>query len=77
MKYTGAIVLVALGAILAFAVNVDVQGIDINMIGMILIGVGIAGFIISVTLDLIPNKKQVRESGPRGDRRVEERRGRV
>jgi hypothetical protein len=42
------IVLVAAGAILAFAVNADVQGVNIHTVGWILLIVGIAGFVLSM-----------------------------
>ena len=42
------IFLVAVGAILAFAVSADVSGLDINTIGWILMIVGIVGFLISL-----------------------------
>jgi hypothetical protein len=42
------IVLIALGAILAFAVNTEVSGIEIQTIGWILLIVGIAGALLSL-----------------------------
>ena len=42
------IFLVALGAILAFAVNATVSGVDIHTIGWILLIVGIVGALISI-----------------------------
>ena len=39
--------LIAVGAILAFVVNVDTNGFDINTIGIILLIVGILGAILS------------------------------
>jgi hypothetical protein len=40
--------LIAIGAILAFAVNYQVSGIDINAVGAILMIVGIIGMAISL-----------------------------
>jgi hypothetical protein len=40
--------LIAVGAILAFAVNVDSQGFDINTIGVILMIVGALGALLSL-----------------------------
>jgi hypothetical protein len=40
--------LIALGAILAFAVNVDAEGFDINTIGIILLIVGALGAVMSM-----------------------------
>jgi hypothetical protein len=42
------IFLTALGAILAFAVNTSVSGIEIKTIGWILMVVGIAGIVLSM-----------------------------
>jgi hypothetical protein len=40
--------LIAIGAILAWAVDIDTEGIDLNMIGIILLIVGIIGAIMSM-----------------------------
>jgi hypothetical protein len=40
--------LIAVGAILAWAVNAEVQGLDINAIGVILMVVGIVGLMFSL-----------------------------
>ena len=40
--------LIALGAILAFAVNVEAEGFDINTIGIILLIVGVLGGVLSM-----------------------------
>lgn len=42
------IFLVAVGAILAFAVNVESKGLDLNMVGIILLIVGICGVLLSL-----------------------------
>jgi hypothetical protein len=42
------LLLIAVGAILAFAVNAQVQGVDINAVGAILMIVGIIGMAISL-----------------------------
>jgi hypothetical protein len=42
------IFLIAAGAILAFAVNTTVSGVDINTIGWILLIVGIVGGVLSM-----------------------------
>ncbi len=42
------IVLIAVGAILKWAVNADISGIELNTIGTILLIVGILGLIISL-----------------------------
>ena len=42
------IFLIALGAILAFAVNAEVSGIDVQTVGWILLAVGVVGIVISM-----------------------------
>lgn len=42
------IFLIAAGAILAFAVNADTNGFNVNTIGWILLGVGAAGALLSM-----------------------------
>ena len=42
------ILLVAIGAILAFAVSAEVSGVDIQVVGWILLVVGILGFLMSM-----------------------------
>jgi Domain of unknown function (DUF6458) len=42
------ILLVAIGAILAFAVSAEVSGVDIQIVGWILLVVGILGFLMSM-----------------------------
>jgi hypothetical protein len=48
MGIGASIFLVAVGAILAFAVTAEVQGIDIATVGWILMIVGIVGFLLSL-----------------------------
>lgn len=43
-----ALILIAVGAILAFAVNTEVSGLEVQTIGWILLVVGIVGAIISM-----------------------------
>jgi hypothetical protein len=48
MGIGGSIFLLALGAILAFAVNAHISGIDINVVGWVLMAAGLVGLIITV-----------------------------
>lgn len=60
------IFLIALGAILAFAVDLTVSGVDLDAVGVILMIAGVIGVIVSLLwLD--------RATAPRTDRVVEER----
>ena len=47
----GSLFLIAVGAILAFAVSVEADGFDINMIGVILMIVGCIGLLASFLLE--------------------------
>lgn len=40
--------LIAVGAILAFAVNVSVSGVSLYAVGLILLGVGVMGTLLSM-----------------------------
>lgn len=42
------LVLIAVGAILTWAVTADVSGVDINTVGVILLVVGLAGALLSL-----------------------------
>jgi hypothetical protein len=42
------LILIAVGAILTFAVNATVSGLDINTVGWILMIVGAVGFLLSL-----------------------------
>jgi Domain of unknown function (DUF6458) len=59
MRLGTAIVLLALGAILTFAVEFDVSGVNINVIGWILMIVGALGIVLELAV-----------WGPRSRRRV-------
>lgn len=50
MTYGGALFLIAVGAILKFAVTATVGGIDIATVGLILMVVGVAGLILGFFL---------------------------
>jgi hypothetical protein len=54
--------LIALGAILAFAVNASVAGIDIQVIGWILMGAGLLGLILTLLIFAPRNRRTVVES---------------
>jgi hypothetical protein len=52
--------LIAVGAILAFAVNADISGIEISTVGIILMIVGVVGLLISLFF-LRPRRQAVVE----------------
>ena len=48
MRLGTSIVLIALGAILTFALNVSVSGVNLDVVGWILMIVGIIGLVLSL-----------------------------
>ena len=54
------IFLIAVGAILRYAVNVTVEGIEIDTVGLILIIVGIIGLVISLAVIFLGRDDGVR-----------------
>lgn len=50
MSMGAGIALFVIGAILAFAINVDVPGVSLDLIGYILMGAGVVVFLIGLVL---------------------------
>lgn len=59
MSIGAGIFLIAVGAILTFAVNVDVQWVDLDMIGYILMAAGVVVVIIGIILAFRKRKSVV------------------
>jgi len=57
--------LIALGAILRFAVTASVAGIDLQTVGLILLIVGVIGLVISLVLILSRRDETVAAREPR------------
>ena len=56
------IFLIAVGAILYFAVSVDAEGFSINTIGLILMVVGAIGLVVSLLMgNMLTRRRGVRE----------------
>ena len=68
------LILIAVGAVLAFAVNVTTSGFDINTVGYILLVVGIIGALISLafwsTWGGFGGRRTVVTEGPVASRRT-------
>jgi hypothetical protein len=62
MGLGASIFLIALGAILAFAVNYSISGLDINVVGVILMIVGVIGIITYVAV-WAPRRRRMRTDG--------------
>ncbi len=52
MTIGGSLFLIAVGAILRYATNLNVKGIEIDTVGLILMIVGIVGFVIGAIYEL-------------------------
>jgi beta-lactamase regulating signal transducer with metallopeptidase domain len=52
------IVLIAIGAILKYAVEFSVSGIDINVVGTILLLIGILGLVLALVYTLILTRRR-------------------
>ncbi len=65
MSLGASIFLIAVGAILAFAVNYTAQGIDINAVGIILMVVGMVGLLLSLIFwsTFVPWRRDVTHTG--------------
>jgi hypothetical protein len=50
MRIGSSIALIAVGLILALAVDIDLQGLDLDLIGWILAAVGVVGLLVSLAL---------------------------
>lgn len=61
MSLGASLFLIAIGAILAFAVNTELAGIDIEIVGWILLGIGVFGLLLS----LLVLSRQRGRYGPR------------
>ena len=69
MGIGGSIFLIALGAILAFAVNAHISGIDINVVGYVLMLAGLAALLVTLWYWNSRRRTVVSQSRPvvRGD----------
>jgi len=63
MYIGGSIFLIAVGAILRYATNFDVSGLDIDTVGLILMIAGAALLVISFAV-MIFNSEERRRGGP-------------
>lgn len=58
MRYGGAVALVVIGAILYFAVNVEVQAVDISLVGLILMIAGAVWLVINLIADATSRRRR-------------------
>jgi hypothetical protein len=67
MRHVGigtSIVLIAVGAILRYAVTVTVSGVDLQTVGLILMIVGIVGLVISLAIVFMGTQRDRYEEPP-------------
>ena len=64
MRTGTSLVLIALGAILAFAIRDTIDAVDLTMVGYILLGVGALGLVITLILSSQNNDNQNRGGNP-------------
>jgi uncharacterized protein DUF6458 len=64
------IFLIAVGAILRYAINVTVEGIEIDTVGLILMIVGIVGLVISLAVVFLGNGDSPRRTDDYPTRRL-------
>ena len=71
MTIAAAIFLIALGAILRYATNLNVEGISIDTVGLILMIAGAAGLVLSFLQEAVSSKRRAapRPRSPRTARR--------
>jgi Domain of unknown function (DUF6458) len=73
MRISGSMFLIALGAILTFAIHVQTRGFSVHTIGIILMIVGAAALVLTLGLWTQQRQRTVIRRGPGGEV-VEERR---
>ena len=67
MRIGSSLMLIAIGAILKFAVTMKVSGISLSTVGVVLMVVGIAGLVISLVLASTARRTDVVHPAPGGD----------
>ncbi len=60
MTIGASIFLIAVGAILKYATDLNVQGVDIDTVGLILMAAGIAGLILGLLQYAVLNNRRTR-----------------
>lgn len=58
MRYGGSVALIVIGAILYFAVNVEVQPIDISLVGLIFMIAGAIWLVVNLIVDATTRRRR-------------------
>lgn len=69
MTIAGAILLIAIGAILTFATNIRVEGVNLDIVGWILMIAGAAGIVLSFFQEAIWTERTRRRDLAEAERR--------
>lgn len=67
MRIGASLVLIAIGAILKFAVTTSVSGVNLATVGVVLMVVGIVGLVLSIILASTARRTDVVHHSARGD----------
>jgi hypothetical protein len=67
MRIGSSLALIAVGAILKFAVTASISGINLATVGVVLMVVGIAGVVLSLILASTARRTEVVRQSPRAD----------
>lgn len=67
MRIGGSLLLIALGAILKYAVTTSVSGINLAVVGVVLMVVGLGGLVITLVLANTARRADVVHHAARGD----------
>ncbi|HEX7460905.1 MAG TPA: DUF6458 family protein [Dermatophilaceae bacterium] len=67
MRIGSSLALIAIGAILKFALTTSVSGVNLSVVGVVLMVVGVAGLVISLVLANTARRTDVVHHEARGD----------
>ena len=67
MRIGASLVLIAIGAILKFAVTTSVSGVDLATVGVVLMVVGIVGLVLSLVMASTARRTDVVHHSTRGE----------
>lgn len=74
MTIAAAIFLIALGAILRYATNINIEGVSIDTVGLILMIAGAAGLVLSFIQEAVSSRRRQRSDLEARERAAEEQR---
>ncbi len=72
MRIGGSLLVIAIGAILRWAITADISGVDLNLIGVILMIVGAVALVVSLIMLASRRRTDIVHSGVAADGRPTE-----